>query len=93
MLQRKASDDEKRATKQQVTKAGKAIKEQRVEPQPYMRRADWRDHQVIEDITLLDGLTLHEQASTPCLLDRPYIPPSMGLQIVRTLAEATPEHH
>lgn len=59
-MQRQGQEDQEHVTKKQVTAAGKAIKEQRVEPQPFMRRADWKEFQVIEAITLLDGLTSEE---------------------------------
>jgi hypothetical protein len=52
VLKRKSREDKARITKRQAVKAGQAIKERRVEPLPFMRRADWKDHQVIEAIDL-----------------------------------------
>jgi hypothetical protein len=92
VLQRQVNTEKGRSMKGQVIQAGQALKERRLETKDYMCRADWKDYQVDEAITLLDGLTLAEQDSIARLLDCPYIPPDIGLQIARNLAEATPSH-
>jgi hypothetical protein len=76
VLKRKSREDKARTTKEQVTKAGRAVKERRVEPLLFMRRADWKDHQVIEAIELLADAKIApaEQAQINALLDRPHIP-------------------
>jgi hypothetical protein len=90
VLKRKSRDDRTRTTKKQVGRAGQAIQERRVEPLPFMRRAAWKDYQVIEAITLLAEaeIGLEEQAQLNDLLDRPHIPAKEGLEIVRNLAKA-----
>jgi hypothetical protein len=52
VMARKSRDDKERVTKRQVTQAGQAVKEYRVEPQPFMLRAHWKEYQVIEAIDL-----------------------------------------
>jgi hypothetical protein len=93
VLKRQKPKGQKRTTKGQVVKAGRAIKERRVTPMPFMRRAAWKDYQVIEAIDLIAEAKLppEEQASLNALLDRPHIPAEEGIQIIRNLVRAEPE--
>jgi hypothetical protein len=91
-LEWKGREDKARSPKGRVTRAGKAVKERRVTPMPFMRRAEWKDHQVIEAIDLLQAakISLEEQASINQLLDRPHIPAGEGLGMLRRLVELAP---
>jgi len=55
VTKRKGRTGEARSPKGQVTRAGKAVKERRVTPMPFMQRAEWKDHQVIEAIDLIQA--------------------------------------
>jgi hypothetical protein len=91
-LKWKSREDKDRTTKGRVTRAGKAVKERRVEPMPFMWRADWKDHQVIEAIDLIAEAKMDqaEQTVLNALLNQPNIPAYDGLAIVRRLAMLDP---
>jgi hypothetical protein len=52
VTKRKGRQGEARSSKGRVARAGKAVKERRVTPMPFMQRAEWKDYQVIEAIDL-----------------------------------------
>jgi hypothetical protein len=66
VTQRQGRTGEARSPKGRVTRAGRAVKERRVTPLPFIQRAEWKDHQVIgEGVWLSDRTRGRESAVLP----------------------------
>jgi hypothetical protein len=92
---RRQDRDPGKITKQQVTTTGKLVQEQKVAPQPFMRREGWKPYQVLEAIEVLGKFPPEEHPALNTLLDQPFIPAEDGLAILKyldTMAQAGRQH-
>lgn len=82
---RRHDREQGKITKKQTIETGKLVQEQKVAPQPFMRREGWKPYQVLEAIEVLGELPTAEHAALNTLLDQPFIPAEDGLGMLKNL--------